>query len=101
MKIFNNFLNNLDSIEDVVLAVIKDKDGIFDKAKSDEEFDELNKIYNCQYGSDGFCGKSQEIFKFYKTSEWRNLNLEQVFNKMVDNSWEFFIKTYGIGYIGK
>jgi uncharacterized protein YyaL (SSP411 family) len=64
-------------------------------------FDELNKIYSCPIGSDGFCGKSEEIFKFYKTSEWRNFNLEQVFNKMIDNSWEFFIKTYGIGYIGK
>ena len=101
MNLFNNFLNNLDSIEDVVLAVIKDKDAIVDKAGSDEDFDELNKIYSCPSGSDGFCGKSEEIFKFYKTSEWRNFNLEQVFNKMIDNSWEFFIKTYGIGYIGK
>ncbi len=80
-------------------------------AKDDRVFEnltELNTIYNCPVGSDGFCGKSQEIFKFYKTSEWRNLNLEQVFNNMVDNSWDFFIKTYGIGfnnniigYIGK
>ena len=96
MNLYNTFLNNLDSIEDVVLDVINAKEDLVSG-----NFTELNTIYNCQYGSDGFCGKSQEIFKFYKTSEWRNLNLEQVFNKMVDNSWEFFIKTYGIGYIGK
>ena len=81
MNLYNTFLNNLDSIEDVVLDVINAKEDLVSG-----NFTELNTIYNCQYGSDGFCGKSQEIFKFYKTSIINVQGVVDIFQHFLNTS---------------
>lgn len=78
-------------MEEVVTAVINAKD---DEVYDAEDFQEANDRLNCKTGSNGFCSQTTQIFLFQETSEWRYLNLDRVLLNMIDNSYEFFKKTY-------
>ena len=76
-------------MEDVVTEVINEKD-----KEVYENFEENNYKLNCVTGSNGFCSQTTQIFLFQETSEWRYLALEQVLFDMIENSYEFFKKTF-------
>lgn len=95
----NSFLNlvssnDLDSgMEEVVAAIITAKDNEVDSS-NDEDFQETYDRLNCKTGPNGFCSQTSQIFLFQNTTEWRYLDLERVLLNMIDNSYEFFKKTY-------
>ena len=79
-------------MEQVASTIIKNKEAFIDGIIDDKEFQDAQKMLNCDTGN-GFCKGTQRMFEIFITAQWRPLTLHEALSDALENVAKFFIQS--------